>query len=173
MFDLPDLTPWRDRVARLRRRWLIRVGLLLSVSLGGALFSAWMALDVLIRLEPDHRAERARVELAVEQASAELAVLTEQIALRQVILRDHARARAEATTFLAPIESSLRHFPPGLGLLRIERQTVRTRWQVQLAHATALSRFERAVSEAGWTTSTSQVSRDGPLITVTLEADDA
>ena len=71
MQALPDLTPWRQQVSRNRWRWLIRGWMFVTLSGFGALFSAWMALDVLIRLEPYHRSEAALLQSQLNAIQAE------------------------------------------------------------------------------------------------------
>ena len=113
MQALPDLTPWRQQVSRNRWRWLIRGWMFVTLSGFGALFSAWMALDVLIRLEPDHRSEAALLQTQLNAIQAEAEQREQDLARRAEVLTQQMTGRQTAAYFLAPMRHAFSVFPPG------------------------------------------------------------
>lgn len=169
MSALPDLTPWRQRLSHQRWRWLIRGALLITLSGFGALFSAWMALDVLTRLEPDHQAEATRLATQVTDVKEAVARLQAEFENAQTVERSRESTQQQAIAFLAPIQAALAVFPTGLGVLGIEREPNTVRWRVQFAHVAALTAFERALHTLGFASAATQVTRQGALMTLTVE----
>lgn len=169
MTVLPDLTPWRPRLSRQRWYWLLRGALCITVSGGGALFSAWMALDVLTRLEPDHQAEAAALTTQVAEIRQEVSQLQARLDAHRAIEANHDTTQQQAKAFLGPMQAALDAIPPGLGVIGIERDLEMVRWRVQFAHVTALTAFERALHAKGLMSAAKEVSRQDALMTLTLE----
>lgn len=172
MQALPDLTPWRQQVSRNRWRWLIRGWMFVTLSGFGALFSAWMALDVLIRLEPDHRSEAALLQTQLNAIQAEAEQREQDLARRAEVLTQQMTGRQRTAYFLAPMRHAFSIFPPGLGLIAIERDATTVRWQVQFAHVSALTAFERSLLERGFRSAAKHVIRQDALMTLTVEWSD-
>ena len=136
---------------------------------GGALFSAWMALDVLIRLEPDHRAESVVLQSQLNQIQVEVEQLEHDLSRHADASVQKRAALENAERFLTPMQHAFSVFPPGLGLIGIERDAAAVRWHVQFAHVSALTAFEGSLRERGFTSVAKHVMRQDDLLTLTVE----